>query len=218
MAADLARDAGIEVEQVLINDDVAVEDSLYTAGRRGVGATVLAEKIGGGAAEAGRSLAEVAALCRRVNEGGRSMGIALSSCTVPQAGRPSFDLGDDEMEVGIGIHGEPGRRRAKLEPADRVTELLMQSALDDLPFKAGDKVLLFVNGMGATPLIELYVLYRKAHAIAAERGLTVERSLVGSYITSLEMAGASITLLRLDEEMIRAWDAPVLTPALRWGI
>ncbi len=217
MAAELAREAGITVEGVVVNDDVAVEDSLYTAGRRGVGATVLAEKICGGAAEAGRPLDEVAALCRRVNEQGRSMGIALSACTVPHAGKPSFELGPDEIEVGIGIHGEPGRRRAKLEPADRVAELLMQPILEDLPFKPGDDVLLFINGMGGTPLIELYVVYRRAHAIARERGLRVARSLVGPYITSLEMAGVSATLLRLDDEMVRWWDAPVHTPALRWG-
>ncbi|WP_437736621.1 dihydroxyacetone kinase subunit DhaK [Sorangium sp. So ce1335] len=217
MAAELAREEGISVEGVLVNDDVAVEDSLYTAGRRGVGTTVLAEKICGGAAEAGRPLDEVAALCRRVNARGRSMGIALAACTVPHAGKPSFELGAGEMEVGIGIHGEPGRRRAPMEPADRVAELLMQPILDDLPFKPGDDVLLFVNGMGGTPLIELYVVYRKAHAIARERGLNVARSLVGPYITSLEMAGVSATLLRLDDEMIRWWDAPVHTPALRWG-
>jgi dihydroxyacetone kinase-like protein len=217
MAAELARDAGIAVEAVVINDDVAVEDSLYTAGRRGVGTTLLAEKICGAAAEAGRSLEEVAALCRRVNAGGRSMGMALSACTVPHAGKPSFELGPDEMEVGIGIHGEPGRRREKVVPADRVAEMLLQPILDDLPFKAGEEVLLFVNGMGGTPLVELYVLYRRAHAVARERGLQVARSLVGSYVTSLEMAGASITLLRLDDEMARCWDAPVHTAALRWG-
>lgn len=218
MAAELAREEGLQVEAVIMNDDVAVEDSLYTAGRRGVGTTILAEKICGGAAEAGWSLAEVAALGRRVNERGRSMGIALSACTVPHAGKPSFELGPDEMEVGIGIHGEPGRRRAKLEPADRIAEILMEPVLDDLPFKAGDDVLLFVNGMGGTPLLELYVVYRKAHAVASGRGLTVARSLVGPYITSLEMAGVSITLLKLDAEMTRFWDAPVHTAALRWGV
>jgi dihydroxyacetone kinase-like protein len=218
MAAELARDAGIAVESVLVNDDVAVEDSLYTAGRRGVGTTVLVEKICGGAAEAGRSLAELAELGRRVNARGRSMGVALGACTVPHAGKPSFELGPDEMEVGIGIHGEPGRRREKLAPADRIAEILMQPILDDLPFEAGKSVLLFVNGMGGTPLVELYVLYRKAHAIAEERGLRVARNLVGSYITSLEMAGVSITLLELDDEMIRFWDAPVHTAALRWGV
>jgi dihydroxyacetone kinase-like protein len=146
------------------------------------------------------------------------MGLALGACTVPHAGKPSFELAPDEMEVGIGIHGEPGRRREKLAPADRIAELLMQPILDDLPFEAGKRVLLFVNGMGGTPLVELYVVYRKAHAIAEERGLRVARNLVGSYITSLEMAGVSITLLELDDEMIRYWDAPVHTAALRWGI
>jgi phosphoenolpyruvate---glycerone phosphotransferase subunit DhaK len=216
MAAELAREAGIDVESVVVNDDVAVEDSLYTAGRRGVGTTVLAEKICGGAAEAGLPLADVAALCRRVNANGRSMGIALSACTVPHAGKPSFDLSPDEMEVGIGIHGEPGRRREKIAPADQIAEILMQPILDDLPFKEGDDVLLFVNGMGGTPLIELYVVYRKAHAIASGRGLKVARSLVGPYITALEMAGVSITLLKLDDELTRFWDAPVHTAALRW--
>jgi phosphoenolpyruvate---glycerone phosphotransferase subunit DhaK len=218
MAAELARDAGIEVASVLINDDVAVEDSLYTAGRRGVGTTVLAEKICGGAAEAGLSLKEVAELGRRVNAAGRSMGIALEACTVPHAGKPSFSLAPDEMEVGIGIHGEPGRRRAKLTQADAITQALMEPVLEDLPFKRGDEVLLFVNGMGGTPLIELYIAYRKAHALAVERGLTVTRCLVGSYITALEMAGVSVTMLRLTEEMTRYWDAPVRTAALRWGV
>lgn len=218
MAAELLRDEGIAVESLLVNDDVAVENSLYTAGRRGVGATVLVEKICGAAAEAGLSLEEVAALGRRVNDNARSMGMALSACTVPHAGKPSFELGADEMEVGIGIHGEPGRRRVKVEPADAVTEMLMSPILDDLPFFSGDRVLLFINGLGGTPLLELHVVFRKAHAIATARGLSITRSLVGPYITSLEMAGASITLLRVDDEMLRFWDAPVHTAALRWGI
>lgn len=217
MAADLLRAEGIEVENVLVDDDVAVKDSLYTAGRRGVGLTLAVEKIGGAAAEAGMGLAEVASLCRRVVANGRSMGLALTACTVPHAGKPSFELAEDEMELGIGIHGEPGRRRVKLEPADRIAELLLGPIVEDLPFERGDRVLLFVNGMGGTPLIELYALYRKAAEIAAAHGLVVERRLVGSYVTSLEMAGASITLLRLDDEMTRLWDAPVVTPALRWG-
>jgi dihydroxyacetone kinase-like protein len=217
MAADLLRAEAIQVESVLVDDDVAVKDSLYTAGRRGVGLTLPLEKIAGGAAEAGLPLAELAGLCRRVNASGRSMGVALSACTVPHAGRPSFTLAEDEMELGIGIHGEPGRERVKLEPADRIAERLMHPILEDLPFKAGDRVLLFVNGMGGTPLIELYALYRKAAAIAVAHGLEVVRRLVGPYVTSLEMAGASITLLRLDDEMIRWWDAPVVTLALRWG-
>lgn len=218
MAAELAQAEGIDVRQVIMDDDVAVKDSLYTAGRRGVAGTVLAEKICGGAAEAGADLETLAALCAEVNAGTRSMGIALTPCTVPHAGKPSFTLAEDEMEFGIGIHGEPGRARMKLEPADRVAEMLMDPILEDLPFSAGDEVLLFVNGMGGTPLLELYILYRKAHEIAQRQGLKVSRHLVGSYTTSLEMAGASITLLRLSAAMREAWDAPVLTPALRWGI
>jgi phosphoenolpyruvate---glycerone phosphotransferase subunit DhaK len=217
MAADLAKDEGLKVNAVVIDDDVAVQDSLYTAGRRGVGGTVLAEKICGGAAEAGADLGTVTKLCAEVNASVRSMGLALTSCTVPHAGKPSFTLADDEMEFGIGIHGEPGRKRIKIERADRIAQMLMEPILADLPFKAGERVLLFVNGMGGTPLIELYVLYRRAHEIAVKHGLTVARTLVGSYITSLEMAGTSITLLRMTDAMITHWDAPVVTPALRWG-
>ena len=218
MAAELAAAEGIEVQSALIDDDVAVEDSLYTAGRRGVGCTVLAEKMCGAAAEDGRSLDQVADICRKVNSWGRSMGMALTSCTVPHAGRPTFELPEDEMEIGIGIHGEPGRRRMKLKPADDIVEMLMEAILKDLPFKSGDEVLLFVNSMGGTPLVELYIAYRKAHQVAEKNGLKVRRNLVGPYITSLEMAGISITLLKLDEELIRWWDAPVYTPGLRWGI
>jgi dihydroxyacetone kinase-like protein len=217
MAADLARAEGIDVEAVVIDDDVAVKDSLYTAGRRGVGATVLAEKLTGAAAEAGRPLSEVAEICRKANGWGRSMGMALTSCAVPHVGKPTFDLPDDEMEIGIGIHGEPGRTRMKLKSADDITEMLMEPILSDIPYKAGDEVLLFVNGMGGTPLIELYIVYRKAYEIATKSGLKVARNLVGSYITSLEMAGTSITLLKMDADMLKLWDAPVKTPALRWG-
>ena len=218
MAADLARAEGIEVEAVITDDDVAVKDSLYTAGRRGVGVTVLAEKIVGAAAEQQRPLKDVAELCRKVNANGRSMGMALTSCTVPQAGKPTFDLPEDEMEIGIGIHGEPGRTRMKLKTAAEITEMLATPILDDLPFNQGDSVLAFVNGMGGTPLIELYVVYNELAKICAGRGVKIARSLVGSYITSLEMAGCSITLLKVDDELIRLWDAPVKTPALRWGI
>jgi phosphoenolpyruvate---glycerone phosphotransferase subunit DhaK len=217
MAAELAREEGIEVEAVVTNDDVAVQDSLYTAGRRGVGVTVLAEKICGAAAEAGRSLQDVADLCRKVNGAGRTMGMALTSCTVPHAGRPTFDLPEDEMEIGIGIHGEPGRTRMKLKTADEITAMLMESIIGDLPYNAGDNVLLFVNSMGGTPLIELYIIYRKAYEIATQHGLKVVRNLIGPYITSLEMAGCSITLLKLDDDLIKLWDAPVKTPGLRWG-
>ena len=217
MAADLARDEGLQVEQVVIADDVAVEDSLYTAGRRGVGATVLAEKICGAAAEEGRPLAAVAGLCRTVDERSRSMGVALTSCTVPAAGRPTFELGEDEMEVGIGIHGEPGRERRPLASATEIVETLAAAVVADLPFRAGDEVLAFVNGMGATPLMELYVVYAALHRFLGESGIAITRSLVGSYMTSLDMAGCSVTLLRLDDELTRLWDAPVDTPGLRWG-
>jgi dihydroxyacetone kinase-like protein len=218
MAADLARAEGIDVEAVVTDDDVAVKDSLYTAGRRGVGATVLAEKLTGAASEAGRPLSEVAEICRKANGWGRSMGMALTSCAVPHVGKPTFDLPDDEMEIGIGIHGEPGRTRMKLKSADEITEMLMEPILSDIPYKAGDEVLLFVNGMGGTPLIELYIVYRKAYEIATKSGLKVVRNLVGSYITSLEMAGTSITMLKMDADMLKLWDAPVKTPALRWGV
>ncbi len=218
LAAQLTEAEGIPVKAVVIADDVAVKDSLYTAGRRGVGGTVLAEKIVGGAAEAGADLDKVTALCQRVQDNVRSMGMALTSCTVPAAGKPTFELADDEMEIGIGIHGEPGRTRMKLAPADDIVEMLMVPILEDLPFKSGDKVLAFVNGMGGTPLIELYVVYNAVNKILKGRGITIARNLVGSYITSLEMAGCSISLLRLDDEMTRFWDAPVHTPGLRWGV
>jgi dihydroxyacetone kinase-like protein len=218
LASEMLREEGIPVESVIVDDDVAVQDSTWTAGRRGVGGTVLAEKICGAAAEAGQSLAEVSALCKKVNSQARSMGMALTSCTVPHIGKPTFDLPADEMEFGVGIHGEPGRRRMKLLPADEIAELLMTPILSDLPFKSGDDVLLFVNGLGGTPLIELYIVYRQAAAIAKKAGLHITRNLVGSYITSLEMAGTSITLLKLDDSLTELWDAPVHTPALRKGI
>jgi dihydroxyacetone kinase-like protein len=218
MAAELAQGEGVEVQSVVIDDDVAVQDSLYTAGRRGVGATVLAEKIAGARAEEGGSLSEVADLVKKVNESARSMGMALTSCTVPAKGSPTFDLADDEMEIGIGIHGEPGRERMKLEPADRIVDRLLEPVLSDLPFKGGDRVLAFVNGMGGTPQIELYIAMRRVGEALSQGGFELTRTLIGSYITSLEMAGLSITLLRLDDDMLRLWDAPVLTPGLRWGV
>src|ERR1700730_10588297 len=218
MAAELAAADGIEVASVVTNDDVAVQDSTWTAGRRGVGVTVLLEKIVGGLAETGAPLAQVAALARKVNNQGRSMGMALTSCTVPAAGKPTFNLGEDEMEIGIGIHGEPGRRRVKLAPAAEITEMLAMPVIEDLGLKAGEQVLAFVNGMGGTPLIELYIVFDALQRILGGRRITIARSLVGNYITSLEMAGCSITLLRLDDELLKYWDALVLTPGLRWGI
>jgi phosphoenolpyruvate---glycerone phosphotransferase subunit DhaK len=218
MAAELAAaDSGIEVQSVVTDDDVAVQDSLYTAGRRGVGVTVLLEKIVGAAAEEGRSLQEVADLAKAVNDAGRSMGMALTSCTVPAAGKPTFDLSENEMEVGIGIHGEPGRQRLPVASAKEVAAMLVDPIVGDLPYGEGDSVIAFVNGMGGTPLIELYIMYNEVAALLGKAKISIARSLVGSYITSLEMAGCSVTLLKADDEMIRLWDAPVNTPGLRWG-
>jgi dihydroxyacetone kinase-like protein len=217
LAAEDAEDQGIEVQSVLIDDDVAVQDSLYTAGRRGVGATVLAEKIAGAAADRGDGVEAVAGVAKRVNERARSFGVALSSCTPPAAGKPIFDLPEGEMEVGIGIHGEPGRRREPLKSADEIAELVVEAVVSDLAPANRAKVLPFVNGMGGTPQIELYLLYGAIEARLRGAGLDPVRRLVGSYITSLEMAGASLTLLELDDELIELWDAPVHTPALRWG-
>src|SRR5690242_10491827 len=217
MAAEMAAaDTGVDVVSVVTDDDVAVQDSLYTAGRRGVGVTVLLEKIAGAAAEQGRSLAEVADVARRVNAQGRSMGMALTSCTVPAAGKPTFDLPETEMEIGIGIHGEPGRRRVPLASAHEIAELLLEPILSDLNFTQGDGVIAFVNGMGASPLLELYLMYGEVASILEKAGVTIVRSLVGSYITSLDMAGCSVTLLSVDDELVRLWDAPVRTPGLRW--
>jgi len=218
MAAELARGEGAKVNAVITNDDVAVQDSLYTAGRRGVGVTVLLEKIVGGAAEAGADLDAVTTLAKKVNANGRSMGMALTSCIVPAAGKVTFEIADDEMELGIGIHGEPGRERTKLKSADEIAEILTSTIVKDLPYKRGDEVLAFVNGMGGTPLIELYVIFNAVHRYLTGEGIKVSRSLVGSYITSLEMAGCSVTLLKLDGETTKFWDAPVHTPALRWKV
>jgi dihydroxyacetone kinase-like protein len=242
MAAELAYADGIKVQSILIDDDAAVKDSLYTAGRRGVGTTVLVEKIVGGAAEAGYNLEQCADLARKVNMNGRSIGIALTSCIVPAAGKPTFDLGDDEFEFGIGIHGEPGRKRFSMKTADEITEMMAEAILDDgpysrtvrewenangswvdkeltdPPFAAGDEVLVFVNSMGGTPVSELYAVYRKFAQICETRGIKIVRNLIGPYITSLEMQGASITLLKTDAEILKFWDAPVKTVGLRWGV
>jgi len=239
MAAEMAAAEGIMVQNILIDDDAAVKDSLWTAGRRGVGTTVLAEKIVGGAAEDGYSLDECADLCRKVNQYGRSIGIALTSCTTPAAGKPTFDLGDNEFEFGIGIHGEPGRERFEMMTADEITEMMALAILDDgaytrtvrewdsedgawveieltdAPFQSGDQVIAFVNSMGGTPVSELYAVYRKLAEVCASRGVTIVRNLIGPYITSLEMQGCSITLLKVDDEILKFWDAPVNTPGLR---
>jgi len=242
MAAELVRAEGIRVATVLIDDDVAVKNSLYTQGRRGVGTSILAEKILGAAAEQGYSLEQLATLGRRLTQGGRSMGIALTSCIVPARGKPTFELGDREAEFGIGVHGEPGRERITMENADAITRRLASSIIEDqeytrtlrewsekqvawidieftsAPFKSGDRVLAFVNNMGGTPISELFIIYRKLAEICAQKGLTIVRNLIGAYMTSLEMQGCSITLLKMDDEMVRLWDAPADTPALRWGI
>jgi phosphoenolpyruvate---glycerone phosphotransferase subunit DhaK len=218
MAAELATgEPGVEVATVIVDDDVAVRDSLYTAGRRGVGATVLLEKIAGAAAEQGRTLAEVAGVAREVNSRSRSMGMALTSCTVPAAGRPTFELPETEIELGVGIHGEPGRERRPLVAAEQVAQLLLDPILTDRDFTGGDPVIAFVNSLGGTPLLELYLMYHEVTKILTKAGIGVARSLVGPYITSLDMAGCSVTLLRADDDLLRLWDAPVNTPALRWG-
>jgi len=240
-AAELAQADGIPVQNILIDDDVAVKDSLYTAGRRGVGTTVLAEKIVGAAAEAGYNLEQCADLCRKVNSYGRSMGMALTSCTVPAAGKPTFELGENEMEFGIGIHGEPGQKRMAVTTADEVTKMMaeeiitdpaytrlvrelsgnsewVEKSLVDEPFQRGDRVIAFVNSMGGTPVSELYAVYRKLAEVCADHGIEIVRNLIGPYITSLEMAGMSITLLKADDEILKFWDAPVKTPGLRWGV
>src|SRR6266851_1219667 len=216
LAAEDAADEGIKVTSVVIDDDVAVQDSLYTAGRRGVGATVLAEKIAGAAAETGGDLAKVTDAVKHVNERARSFGVALSSCIPPASAKAIFDLPEGQIELGIGIHGEPGRRRAPLGRASEVVDVIVEAVISDLKPKHGSKVLVFVNGMGGTPLLELYLIYGEVDARLRKAGLEPARNLIGSYITSLEMAGASLTVLELDDELIKLWDAPVHTPALRW--
>ena len=199
---------------VLVNDDVATDDQSL---RRGVAGTLVVEKVVGAAAEAGADLEACRTLGVRVNEQTRSMGVALTSCTVPAVGRPTFDIGNDEMEMGVGIHGEKGRRRVQLAPADAVAEELVGTIVEDLKPLSGDRALLLVNGFGGTPLMELTLMYDAARRALGGSGVEVVRSLVGNYVTSLDMAGGSITLSLLDDDMLRCWDAPVQTAALRWG-
>ena len=213
MAAEMA---GGSIARVLTTDDVAVQDSLFTTGRRGVAGTMIVEKIVGAAAELGMDLPACQALGERVNKATRSMGVALTSCTVPAAGKPTFDIGPDEMEIGVGIHGEPGRRRIKLQPARAIADEMVSAIVGDLG--AREPCLLLVNGFGGTPAMELYLMYHNARRIAEQQGVVISRSLVGSFVTSLDMAGCSITLASLDDELTRLWDAPVHTPALRWGM
>lgn len=214
MAAEMAEG---QIERVLVNDDVAVEDSLYTTGRRGVAGTLVVERIIGAAAEQGADLATLKALGDRVNRATRSMGVALTSCTVPAAGKPMFEISDGEMEFGVGIHGEPGRRRDTLKSADEIAAELCSAIAGDLGDVTGKRALLFVNGFGGTPMMELYLMYNSARAVFQERGVEISRSLVGNYVTSLDMAGCSVTLTVLDDELSALWDAPVHTAALRWG-
>ncbi|MFF2652517.1 dihydroxyacetone kinase subunit DhaK [Streptomyces sp. NPDC058045] len=216
MAAELAEDEGVRVEKVLVNDDVAVEDSTFTAGRRGTGATLFVEKIAGAAAEEGRPLDQVAALARRVNENARSFGVALAPCSTPAKGGPTFELPDGELELGVGIHGEPGRERRAMMTSGEIADFAVDAVLSDL--RPDSPVLVLVNGMGATPLLELYGFNAEVQRVLAERGVAVARTLVGNYVTSLDMAGASVTVCQVDEEMLRLWDAPVRTPGLRWGV
>ncbi|MEU8828381.1 dihydroxyacetone kinase subunit DhaK [Streptomyces sp. NPDC048636] len=215
MAAELAEDEGIQVAKVLVNDDVAVTDSLYTAGRRGTGATLFVEKIAGAAAEEGMPLEGVEALARRVNELSRSFGVALSACSTPAKGGPTFDLPAGELELGVGIHGEPGRERRAMMTSREIADYAVNVVLEDL--RPDSPVLLLVNGMGATPQLELYGFAAEVHRVLGERRVAVARTLVGNYVTSLDMAGASITLCQADEELLRLWDAPVRTAGLRWG-
>jgi dihydroxyacetone kinase-like protein len=217
LAAELADDDGIKVESVLVDDDVAVQDSLYTAGRRGTGGTVVVEKVAGALAATGAELDQVAGIGRRANQASRSFGIALTSCTVPSAGTPTFELGPDEIEIGIGIHGEPGRERRPIGPASELAAIAAQAILDDGTLDRGDEALVIVNGMGGTPQIELYIVFAEVVKILEGRGITIARSLVGNYVTSLEMAGCMLTLTKLDADLTRLWDAPVNTPGLRWG-
>ncbi|MEV6702043.1 dihydroxyacetone kinase subunit DhaK [Streptomyces sp. NPDC051453] len=216
MAAELAEDEGIQVARVLVDDDVAVTDSLYTAGRRGTGATLFVEKIAGAAAEEGQSLERVEAIARQVNANARSFGVALSACATPAKGSPTFDLPSGELELGVGIHGEPGRERRAMMTSGEIADFSVDAVLDDL--QPTGPVLVLVNGMGATPLLELYGFNAEVQRVLTERGVPVARTLVGNYVTSLDMAGASVTLCQVDEEMLRLWDAPVSTAGLRWGM
>jgi phosphoenolpyruvate---glycerone phosphotransferase subunit DhaK len=219
MNFDMAREmASGKVETVITNDDVAVDNSTYTTGRRGVAGTMIVEKMVGAAAEEGLNLAALKALGDKVNARTRSMGVALTSCTVPAAGKPTFELGDDEMEMGVGIHGEPGRRRVKLKPVDAIVQEMVEAILGDLGAGARGEAILLVNGFGGTPLMELYVMYHAAHRLLEKAGVRVTRSLVGNYVTSLDMAGGSVTVTMIDAELKRLWDAPVHTAALRWGV
>ena len=218
MAEDLCKAEGIDVRSIVIDDDVSMKDSLYTTGRRGVGATVFFEKICGASAERGDSIDKVLEYANFCKENARSMGMALTSCTVPAVGKPTFDISDEEIEMGIGIHGEPGRERIKIITSAKIAETMMEAICSDIPYKNGDDVICMVNGMGATPLMELYTLYNDVAKIAEKKGLKIARNLVGNYVTSIDMAGASISLMKVNDDIIKLWDYPVHTAALRWGM
>ncbi|AKG42084.1 dihydroxyacetone kinase subunit DhaK [Streptomyces xiamenensis] len=215
MAAELAEDEGVQIAKVLVQDDVAVTDSTYTAGRRGTGGTLFVEKLAGAAAEEGADLDRVAAIARQVSDSSRSFGVALSACSTPAKGGPTFDLPAGELELGIGIHGEPGRERRAMMTSGEIADVAVDALLEDL--RPDGPVLALVNGMGGTPLLELYGFNAEVQRVLTARGIPVARTLVGNYVTSLDMAGASVTLCQVDEELLRLWDAPVSTPGLRWG-
>ncbi|WP_328316031.1 dihydroxyacetone kinase subunit DhaK [Streptomyces sp. NBC_00388] len=215
MAAELAEDEGIQVAKVLVNDDVAVSDSTFTAGRRGTGATLFVEKLAGAAADEGAPLERVEAIARQVSASARSFGVALSACSTPSKGGPTFDLPPGELELGVGIHGEPGRERRAMMTSREIADYAVDAVLEDL--RPTLPVIALVNGAGGTPLLELYGFSAEVQRVLAERGVTVARTLVGNYVTSLDMAGCSVTLCQVDEELLRLWDAPVSTAALRWG-
>ena len=212
MGKEMAESDGVKTEILMINDDVAVKDSTYTIGRRGVAGNFFVIKAVGAAAERGDDIEEVIRIGRKVNDATRTMGVALTACTPPAKGSPLFEIGDDEMEVGVGIHGEPGRERRKITTSDEITDELLDAVVTDLPFSSGDRVALMVNGLGGTPISELYIVYRRAHRQLAERGITVGRSYVNEYCTSLDMAGVSITLVKLDDEIEELLAAPAEVP------
>ncbi|GAJ41264.1 dihydroxyacetone kinase subunit DhaK [Saccharococcus caldoxylosilyticus] len=215
MAAELAEAEGINVAKVIVNDDVAVEDSTFTTGRRGIAGTVFVHKIAGALAERGASLEEVEAAAKKVVQNVRSMGMALTPCTVPAAGKPGFELGENEIEVGIGIHGEPGIEKTAIKTADEIAETLLNKILDDMKLEKGDRVAVMINGLGATPLMELYIVNKKVSEMLEEKQIRIHETFVGEYMTSLEMAGCSISLLKLDDSLIELLDAPADTIALK---
>lgn len=218
MAEELCKADGIDIKSVVIEDDVAVKNSLYTTGRRGVGATIFFEKICGASAEKWDNLNKVIEYANYCKENARSMGMALTSCTVPAAGKPTFDIADNEIEMGIGIHGEPGIERVGIKTANEIAEIMMDKICSDIPYKNGDEVICMINGMGGTPLMELYILYNSVEEIAKKKGIKIVRSIIGNYVTSIDMAGASISLIKVNNDILKLWDYPVNTAALRWGI